>query len=202
MEFQRNSTTAYHAWFAHWINVAENTEKPVYFFRFEDILTNPEEELRNLFKFILGVESIEGTVVEQRIKDVLAMGKKKVQTYKPRQGGTNKNLANYLPEQIEFTKRYNEELFHIFGYVKDDINNANSHTGYLDFNGTAKPENVAKINYFRTLNQRAIEKRKAIRHGEVARPENKINVGSGMDGGMSMISHLNIMNLSGVIDHL
>ena len=71
--------------------MAENTDKPVYFFRFEDILTNPEAELRNLFKFILGVESIDGTVVEQRIKDVMAMGAKKNQTYKPRQGGTNKN---------------------------------------------------------------------------------------------------------------
>ena len=51
--------------------MAENTNKPVYFFRFEDILNNPEHELRELFKFILGVENIDGTVIERRIIDVM-----------------------------------------------------------------------------------------------------------------------------------
>lgn len=182
--------------------MAENTDKPVYFFRFEDILTNPEAELRNLFKFILGVESIDGTVVEQRIKDVMAMGAKKNQTYKPRQGGTNKNTQNYLPEQIEFTKRHNEELFHIFGYVKDEVNNPGSSTGYLDFEGTAKPENVAKINYYRTLNERAMEKRMLIKNGDLAKPENKIHVGKGVDGGISLIAHMDVMNQQEVLKHI
>ena len=83
-KFQRSCTHGYNMWFKHWINIAENTNKPVYFFRFEDILANPEEELRELFKFILGIEEIDGTVIEQRIKDVMAMGSKKNQTYKPR----------------------------------------------------------------------------------------------------------------------
>ena len=106
--------------------MAETTDKPVYFFRFEDILANPEAELRELFKFILNIDSLEGTVIEQRIKDVIAMGTKKSQAYKPRQGGTNRNAKNYLPEQIEFTKNYNEDLFHIFGYVKDEERNPDS----------------------------------------------------------------------------
>lgn len=54
-------------WFDYWMKIAETTDKPVYWFRFEDILSQPEEELRNLFKFILGIEEIEGTVAEQRI---------------------------------------------------------------------------------------------------------------------------------------
>ena len=45
---------------------------------------DPEPELRNLFKFILGLDSLEGTVIDKRIKDVMAMGAKKNQTYKPR----------------------------------------------------------------------------------------------------------------------
>lgn len=44
--------------------MAEQTNKPVYFFRFEDVMTNPREELRKLMKFILGMESTEGTVLE------------------------------------------------------------------------------------------------------------------------------------------
>jgi len=30
------------------------------------------------------------------------MDKKSTQVYKPRSGGSNKNLANYTPEQIEY----------------------------------------------------------------------------------------------------
>ena len=163
---------------------------------------NPEAELIKLFKFILGMDSIEGMVIEQRIKDVCAMGAKKNQTYKPRQGGTNKNMANYLPEQIEFTKNHNEELFHIFGYVKDEERNPGSHTDYLDFNGMAKPENVAKINYYRTLNDRAFEKRKLILNGDLAKPKDKIHVGVGVEGGIKLITHLEVMNSQGIIEHL
>ena len=64
----------YRIWFEYWLNVAETTNKPVYFFRFEDILSQPEVELRNLFAFILGIEDVTGTVIEKRIKDVMAMG--------------------------------------------------------------------------------------------------------------------------------
>ena len=72
--FQRDCTHGYRIWFEYWLNVAETTNKPVYFFRFEDILSQPEVELRNLFAFILGIEDLTGTVIEKRIKDVMAMG--------------------------------------------------------------------------------------------------------------------------------
>jgi len=50
-------------------------------------------------------------------------------------------LENYRPEQIEFAKQHNEELFHIFGYVKDD-RDPNNNTPFLDYEGKAKPENA------------------------------------------------------------
>ena len=93
--FQRDSTHCYNRWFRYWLNLAENTDKVVYFFRFEDVLTNPREVLTELFQFILGLESLEGTVMEQRIEECLKMGVKKNQAYKPRQGGANKNLKNF-----------------------------------------------------------------------------------------------------------
>ena len=193
LDFQRRSTTAYKLWFRYWIQVAETTDKPVYFFRFEDILANPERELRELFKFILGMDNLDGTVIEQRIKDVMAMGAKKNSAYKPRVGGTNRNAKNYLPEQIEFTKNYNEDLFHIFGYVKDEDRNVDSHTAFLDFEGRAKPENVAKTNYYKILNKRAFEKRKLIAHGKLAQEQDKIHVGTNVDGGFRLITHLDVM---------
>ena len=165
-------------------------------------MANPEGELRELFKFILDIDDLDGTVIEQRIKDVMAMGAKKNTAYKPRQGGANRNAKNYLPEQVEFTKNYNEDLFHIFGYVKDDERNADSHTAFMDFEGRAKPENVAKTNYYKTLNKRAFEKRKRIRHGQLARPEDKIDVGKDAEGGFRMISHLDVMKHIGMLQLL
>ena len=42
-------------------------------------------------------------------------------------------MKNYLPEQLEFTKSYNEDLFHIFGYVKDDERLPDNNTPFLDY---------------------------------------------------------------------
>ena len=51
--------------------MAETTNKPIYFFRFEDVLADPSKELKEIFRFILGMESIEGTVIEHRIEEVM-----------------------------------------------------------------------------------------------------------------------------------
>ena len=42
---------------------------PAYVIRFEDLLTDPTPILKDLFRFLLEVPSIEGTVVEQRINE-------------------------------------------------------------------------------------------------------------------------------------
>ena len=62
--FQRRCTESWHTWHNYWVDMAKSTNKPIYFFRFEDVLANPRKELRNLMQFVLGVESIEGTVME------------------------------------------------------------------------------------------------------------------------------------------
>lgn len=96
--FQKRCTEAWHMWHQYWIDMANQTDKPIYFFRFEDVMTNPRVELRNLMKFILGIDDLEGTVIEQRIEDVISMGSSSTQVYKPRNGGSNKNLMNYTDE--------------------------------------------------------------------------------------------------------
>ena len=47
---------------------------PTYFMRFEDLRCNPVPSLTGLFKFLLNVESLEGTVCEKRIQEVTASG--------------------------------------------------------------------------------------------------------------------------------
>ena len=130
----------------------------------------------------------------------MAMGSKKNQTYKPRQGGTNRNLANYLPEQIEFTKNHNEELFHVFGYVKDEQNLPDNNTPFMDYDGKAAPKSVDKINYYKKLNEKAMEKRMRIKHGQLA--DEKINVGPSADAGIRLISKMKIMESLGILDHI
>ena len=45
--------------------------------RYEDLVLNPVKELTDLFCFLLDVPSIEGTVVESRIKTVTQVGHEK-----------------------------------------------------------------------------------------------------------------------------
>ena len=47
---------------------------PTLIVRYEDLVTDPEPRLVDCFKFLLEVQSIEGTVVEQRIKQVVESG--------------------------------------------------------------------------------------------------------------------------------
>ena len=129
------------------------------------------------------------------------MGAKKNQTYKPRQGGTNRNLANYTPEQLEFTKNYNEELFHIFGYVKDDERLPENNTPFMDFEGNACPKSVEKLNYFRKLNDKAVAKRK-LSLSQKFEKERNISVGPDVEGGIKLVRHMEIMSHLDVLDHI
>jgi hypothetical protein len=61
---------------------------PTFYFRFEDIITDPYPVLKELFEFLYGVENIEGTYLDKRIKNTLFKG---AQAYVPRKGGINKN---------------------------------------------------------------------------------------------------------------
>ena len=40
---------------------------PVYIVRYEDLLNYPHETLLNLFKFLLNVKNLKGTVIDQTI---------------------------------------------------------------------------------------------------------------------------------------
>jgi hypothetical protein len=56
--------------------------------------------LKAIFEFCFGVESIEGTYLEKRLKKVLDMGSSATMAYKPRKAGMNKNLDLYSPELL------------------------------------------------------------------------------------------------------
>ena len=43
---------------------------PTFFMRYEDLKVNPKQVLEGMCRFLLNVDSIEGTVVEKRINEV------------------------------------------------------------------------------------------------------------------------------------
>jgi hypothetical protein len=53
---------------------------------------------------------------------------------------------------------HNEEIIHYFGYVDDG--RPDNNTPYFNYKGKAQPENVAKSNKFRELNEKAVQLRK------------------------------------------
>ena len=66
---------------------------------------------------------------------------------------------------LEYFKETNEEMFHIFGYAKDDRDDNN--TPFMDYEGKARPENVSKTNYYKKLNELAWSRRMKIRKGDL-----------------------------------
>ena len=44
---------------------------PMLFIRFEDLVMNPEPQLYNIMKFLLGERDLTGTNAERRIKEVI-----------------------------------------------------------------------------------------------------------------------------------
>lgn len=58
--------------------------------------------------------------MEHRIKEVMGWDPSKNRGYKPRNGGKADNYEHFEPEMIQRMADKNEEIFHIFGYAKDD----------------------------------------------------------------------------------
>ncbi len=97
---------------------AEEQRIPVYFFRFEDLLNDPYPVFKQMFEFLLGVENIEGTFIDHRIKQKITRGIDTPIAYKPRQGAINKNIDKYSPKQLELFKTKLEHWNKFFGYAR------------------------------------------------------------------------------------
>jgi hypothetical protein len=59
----------------HKIIIDERIAKlPHYFIRYEDLCTNPQKTLEEIFCFLLEVKSVEGLNIQKRIKQVVELG--------------------------------------------------------------------------------------------------------------------------------
>jgi hypothetical protein len=84
-DFFETDVKSWLKWHDYWMEKVKTSSIPVYFFRFEDLLLQPENILKDMFRFILAEKNLDGKVIEQRIKDVITGGKNFL--YKPRSAG-------------------------------------------------------------------------------------------------------------------
>ena len=92
-------------------------EMPVYCYRFEDLISDQRKEMAGIYQFMLGLESIEGTFIEKRIKDQISQNDENSGIYKPRSGKFNASLHWFTKEQIDFVNRELRDYLIFFGYV-------------------------------------------------------------------------------------
>jgi len=71
----------YH-FFVHIHSCYEDKKVPIYFIKFEELRSNPKPVLTDLFKFLLNLDSLEGTIAEKRIEEALDLGHGATQLYK------------------------------------------------------------------------------------------------------------------------
>jgi hypothetical protein len=101
-------------WVSYHTQLREQAKKtPVYFIRYEDLILKPAEVVSELFCFLLGQESISGTVLEQRIKLVCGQGHQGHEVYKLKSGAgkLNRNTHLYTEKQLAEIKEVCKDHF-------------------------------------------------------------------------------------------
>ena len=92
---------------------------PIYFIRFEDLLNEPEQSLSESFAFSLGVKSIEGLNIQERIKATLAQGSAAHTVYplKDKKQTLNKHADRVDPKLYAHFVEELKDLLYFFGYT-------------------------------------------------------------------------------------
>mmetsp|Transcript_404 Transcript_404/g.252 ORF Transcript_404/g.252 Transcript_404/m.252 type:complete len:178 (+) Transcript_404:403-936(+) len=147
-EYQLKFTIKLYEQFVNtWVNMAKEKQLPVMFIRFEDLIKDKSTTVKDIFKFIYGVESIEGTYLERRIDEVLAA---EVSLYNPRSGKVQANLHYYTEAQIGYIKRMLRNQLNFFGYTK--LTDKENPYGFFNLDD-ATPEEIENHEGFRKFNE-------------------------------------------------
>lgn len=84
--------------------IKKYTDIPFYIVKFEDLRREPNKEMTNVFKFLLGVDSIEGTILEQRIDKFAVKDAKTSESYQRKYLGYDFNRNKHLFNEEQITK--------------------------------------------------------------------------------------------------
>ena len=69
--------------------------------RYEDLKMNPRPALDGLFRFLLDVESLEGTIVEKRIEEVTQAGFATKSAYRLKSTSSNLSRQKHMYTQAQ-----------------------------------------------------------------------------------------------------
>jgi hypothetical protein len=89
----------------------------IHFLRYEDLMGDKEKTLTDLLCFILDVDSIEGTVVEKRIKEVVGRGAEAGIVFKPKSDIHNRHTAKFQVGHLKMMGTILADYIYTFGYV-------------------------------------------------------------------------------------
>ena len=119
-------------WFSETIlaEFIEDKTNPLYFVRYEDLVSNKKETLMGLFSFILGQKDLQGTNIERRIDKLVGMGLAGATSYtlKKTTGRFNVKIGMYPPELQQFVAAELREFSYQFGYASVPGNQ----TGFIE----------------------------------------------------------------------
>mmetsp|Transcript_3787 Transcript_3787/g.6467 ORF Transcript_3787/g.6467 Transcript_3787/m.6467 type:complete len:175 (+) Transcript_3787:324-848(+) len=89
--------------------------------KFEELKQEPLRILTEVFQFLLGVDPLEGTYAEHRIKEVVGMGSKVTEVYKLKTATHKLNkIDRFAPELQEHVKSEIYDFCQFFGYFEQE----------------------------------------------------------------------------------
>lgn len=141
-------------------SIAEAGNTPIHFLRYEDLAENPKYVLTELFKFILEIETLEGTNIERRIEEVLSKGHSATKLYDLKQidkkvNKYNKHFHRYSEEQIKRVKKELSKMIHFFGY--DQREGEQNPFGFFEYEeGEAPTEHLSLKDKFKEVNKQSL----------------------------------------------
>lgn len=100
----------------------QSQKTPTFFVRYEDLREDPEPVLRQLFCFMLDVDTIEGTVIDAKLKEVCSTDNttKARYTLKSNSTNLNRNRALYNEKHWNMLKTRLKAHNYFFGYANMD----------------------------------------------------------------------------------
>ena len=95
---------------------------PVFYLSYEQLVLNPIPVVKQLFCYLLNLESCDGTILEQRIEQVCGGNHQTHHVYKLKEGTgrLHRNVGLYSKEQLQFVATTCRENLHYLDYVKSD----------------------------------------------------------------------------------
>lgn len=97
----------------YWLNKAKSDKIPLFLFRYEDVKKDLSVVMKDLFRFVIGNQDLEGSYIFKKI-DALKIQEAK-QVYKPRTKARS-TIEHFTEEQLAFVKDKAGHILDFFGY--------------------------------------------------------------------------------------